>query len=86
MQVRREERTFQVNMSVEWCVLIRSAVSLQQFWVCEQCMLNSTQVFIQDFQFGGGRCCVWVNWDEQSTFPITPRMVLKALWFHFADK
>ena len=27
------------------------------------------QGFIQDFQFGGGRCCVWVNWDGRVLFP-----------------
>ncbi len=26
------------------------------------------QGFIQDFQFGGGRCCVWVNWDGRVYF------------------
>ena len=36
------------------------------------------QGFIQDFQFGGGDVvCGLTGWAER---------VLKALWFHFADK
>ena len=45
------------------------------------------QGFIQDFQFWGGDvvCGLTVGW--ASTFPRSrPEMVLKALWFHFADK
>ena len=80
MQVRREERTFQVNMSVEWCVLgllyhynIPGYVS-NGFRIVYATYINSTQGFIQDFQFGGGggRCCVWVNWDERVLFPSRP--------------
>ena len=42
--------------------------------------------FHTGFSVWGGRC-VWVNWDGLSTFPRScPEMVLKALWFHFADK
>ena len=46
----------------------------------------SIQGFIQDFQFGGGDVvCGLTGW--ASTFPRSrPEMVLKALWFHFADK
>ena len=77
MQVRREERTFQVNMSVEWCVLIRCAYNIlgyvsNGFRIVYATYINSTQGFIQDFQFGVGRCCVWVNWDEQVLFPSRP--------------
>ncbi len=32
------------------------------------CVKNSYQGFIQDFQLGGGRCCVWVNWDGRVYF------------------
>ena len=49
--------------------------------------MGATQGFIQDFQFGGGggRCCAWVNWDGRAFPRSHPEMVLKALWFHFAD-
>ena len=37
------------------------------------------------FSFGGEMLCVWGGW--ASTFPRSrPEVVIKALWFHFADK
>ena len=42
------------------------------YWIdCNKCgVWVHNQGFIQDFQFnGGGRCCVWVNWDGRVLFP-----------------
>ena len=48
--------------------------------------LYAMQGFIQDFQFGGRDVvCGLTGMGEY--FPRScPEMVLKALWFHFADK
>ena len=51
--------------------------------------INSTQSFIQDFQFwggGGGDVVCGLTGMGEYFSQVTPRMVLKALWFHFADK
>ena len=63
-----------------------SGLKLPSVYILGDDLSPLNQGFIQDFQFGGGRCCAWVNWDERVLFPSRPEMVLKALWFHFADK
>ena len=40
------------------------------------------QGFIQDFQFGGGRC-VWVNWDGEYFSQVTPRNGAKSIVVSF---
>ena len=53
-----------------------------------QLISNTTQGFIQDFQFGGGGgdvVCGLTGMGEYFS-QVKPEMVLKALWFHFADK
>ena len=49
-------------------------------------LTHAYQGFIQDFQFGRGDVVCGLTGMGEYFSQVTPEMVLKALWFHFADK